>query len=283
MMTIKILLANGRVSMQRRIAVAFTRLPIRNGLLNLVSLLYTMYDLVYMLGRLMFVMFTCLTLETDVDEYLVPMGDYTSLKDVVRDAAANGTNIVSFKSSPGLLRAERSHDVNGERVQLPNTTFMEAYNCDTSPLPKHSMYNRARKQIYRSDYVLYRFVHYSLVTKALLRTHNETPRGEWKVWFDDPTERTPLEATEAVMVHTKVIAPHTTDNYQQKCRYEDPSKYCPVGYPWPTLTHSPPLDGPRMDANGMGYNCYVNHRVDEYWVPRLRSALAQYSSSRIAM
>jgi hypothetical protein len=224
-----------------------------------------------------------LSFETDVDEYLVPMGNYTSLKDVVRDAAANGINIVSFKSSPGLLRAERSQDVNGERVQLTNITFMEAYNCDISSIPKHSMYDRARKQIYRSDYVLYRFVHYSLVTKALIRTYNETPRGEWKAWYGDPMERTPLEATEAVMVHTKVIPPHTTNNYQQQCRYEDPSTDCKVGYPWPTQDQSPPLDSPKMDANGMGYNCYVNYRVEEYWVPRLRLALAQYSSSRIAM
>lgn len=40
----------------------------------------------------------------DTDEYLVPMGNYTSLKDVVSDAAEQGTNILTFRSTRGKLR-----------------------------------------------------------------------------------------------------------------------------------------------------------------------------------
>jgi hypothetical protein len=47
----------------------------------------------------------------DTDEYLVPMGNYTSLKDVVRDAQKKGTNILSFRSSRGRLRFDASRYV----------------------------------------------------------------------------------------------------------------------------------------------------------------------------
>ena len=44
----------------------------------------------------------------DTDEYLVPMGNYTSLRDVVRDATDQGTNILSFRSTRGKLRYDSS-------------------------------------------------------------------------------------------------------------------------------------------------------------------------------
>jgi hypothetical protein len=44
----------------------------------------------------------------DTDEYLVPMGNYTNLRDVVRDAADQGTNILSFRSTRGKLRYDSS-------------------------------------------------------------------------------------------------------------------------------------------------------------------------------
>ena len=40
--------------------------------------------------------------------YLVPMGNYTSLRDVVLDAELQGTNILSFRSTRGKLRMDRS-------------------------------------------------------------------------------------------------------------------------------------------------------------------------------
>lgn len=40
----------------------------------------------------------------DTDEYLVPMGNYTSLKQVVDDLEKNGTNILTFRSTRGKLR-----------------------------------------------------------------------------------------------------------------------------------------------------------------------------------
>jgi predicted membrane-bound mannosyltransferase len=221
----------------------------------------------------------------DVDEYFVPMGNYTSMKDVLRDAAAGGTNILSFRSSRGYLREDRSQDVDKKRIKRPNTTYLETYNCDVSSFPKPEKFDRARKQIYRSDYVLYRFVHYSLVTQPMIKTFNETPANQWNIRYNEPSpsERTTNEATEAVMVHTKVIDASETRNYLDRCRYGDQQQViCMVGYPWPeskaagSITHE-------HDARGMGYNCYINKRVEEYWAPRLRAALAQRQASSVAL
>jgi hypothetical protein len=44
----------------------------------------------------------------DTDEYLVPMGNYTSIKDVVLDAQKNNTNILSFRSTRAKLRYDAS-------------------------------------------------------------------------------------------------------------------------------------------------------------------------------
>ena len=49
----------------------------------------------------------------DTDEYFVPMGDYSSLKDVLKDAAKGGTKILSLRSSRGRLRPDKSIDING--------------------------------------------------------------------------------------------------------------------------------------------------------------------------
>ncbi|KAL3927910.1 MAG: hypothetical protein SGBAC_012882, partial [Bacillariaceae sp.] len=122
----------------------------------------------------------------DTDEYLVPMGNYTNLKDVVRDAAKGGTNILSFRSTRGKLRHDFTreseyHEKKRDGViktpildKADNVTFLEAYNCDSSPLPKPKYADRAKKQIYRTDYVLNHFVHYSTVTKPYMEHYRDT-------------------------------------------------------------------------------------------------------------
>lgn len=107
------------------------------------------------------------------------MGNYTSLKDVVNDAAKGGTNILSFRSSRAKLRHDFSKDEGRGRIMLDNATFLDAYNCDSSSLPKPSWADRARKQIYRADYVKYHFVHYSTVTEGILQTYNDSSTSPW--------------------------------------------------------------------------------------------------------
>jgi hypothetical protein len=202
------------------------------------------------------------------------MGNYTSLRDVLRDADDKGTNIFSLRSSRGKLRRDKSEQTGGGIEQSPSTTFLEAYNCDGAGSPKPTWADRARKQIYRADYVLYHYVHYSTVTRGYLKTYNETAVGEWKHRFGEsaPSERTANELTEAVMVHTKTIKRDMTNNYAKGCRFDNKKKWkgCWVAYPWPNSTAG---EKDAHDADGMEYNCFINENVDNYWVPRLRDAL----------
>lgn len=122
----------------------------------------------------------------DTDEYLIPMGKYTSLKDVVKDAQKGGTNILSFRSSRAKLRYDYSQDEGRGRAMLDNATFLDAYNCDSSSLPKPSWADRARKQIYRADYVKYHFVHYATV-RSILFVWNFLLSNESSLTFSFPS------------------------------------------------------------------------------------------------
>jgi hypothetical protein len=66
----------------------------------------------------------------DTDEYFVPMGNYTSLKDVLRDLGRQGTNILTLRSSRGHLRLDHSvvAGQNNDAVEKSkDSTFLEAY------------------------------------------------------------------------------------------------------------------------------------------------------------
>jgi hypothetical protein len=58
------------------------------------------------------------------------MGNYTNLKDVLRDLGQEGTNILSLRSSRGHLRLDHS-DVAGQNhdaiEKSKDSTFLEAY------------------------------------------------------------------------------------------------------------------------------------------------------------
>jgi hypothetical protein len=214
----------------------------------------------------------------DTDEYLVPMGNYTSLKDVLKDAETMGTNILSFRSSRGRLRTDKSEEVNNDaREKMPNATFLEAYNCDSAGSPKPSWGDRARKQVYRSDYVPYHFVHYSTVTKGLLETYEDVQEkgiSNWRRKYSErsPSERVTDEIDEAVMVHTKTLGADMTGGYKQRCRHDHQKKWqaCWVAYPYPDDANAK-----AYDEQGMEFNCQINKRVDQFWVPRLREAMAK--------
>ena len=74
------------------------------------------------------------------------MGDYTSLKDVLRDVKAD-TNVLSFRSSRGKLRRDKSVKDGDAFDKAASSTFLEAYNCDGAGTPKPSWADRARKQV----------------------------------------------------------------------------------------------------------------------------------------
>jgi hypothetical protein len=66
----------------------------------------------------------------DTDEYFVPMGNYTNLKDVLRDVGKQGTNILSLRSSRGRLRRDKGVIVgeNSDAYEKSSESlFLEAY------------------------------------------------------------------------------------------------------------------------------------------------------------
>ena len=220
----------------------------------------------------------------DTDEYLVPMGNYTNLKDVIRDAASKGTQVLTFRSSRGKLRKEacdlvdiEEDDGDGKKQgyqKREDATYLEAYNCDSGGIPKPSWAERARKQIYQSDYVLYHFVHYSTVTQSLIRTYKDVGEG-WEV--NDP-QRPPIqrvtdEINEAVMVHAKTTMLEQTANYETHCHKDFEKKWlgCWIAVPWPNNVEKKG-EGSYNDK-GLLYNCFVNEKVDNYYVPKLKEAM----------
>eukprot|EP00980_Cylindrotheca_fusiformis_P030007 scaffold24174_cov117-Cylindrotheca_fusiformis.AAC.8 len=227
----------------------------------------------------------------DTDEYLVPMGNYTNLKDVVRDAEQNGTNILTLRSTRGKLRhvfAKETEYVERTKFndtvvrgleKVPNVTFLEAYNCDSSPLPKSKIGDRAKKQIYRTDYVLNHFVHYSTVTKPFMEFYRDYAdrKARWPriVKESFPSERVTDELNEAVMVHTKRVTLRNSRDTEKRCHMAARtnrlwrSKGCYIGFPSPNGTAMYGHSG----EDGMEYNCFINKKVENYWVPLLNERL----------
>jgi hypothetical protein len=217
----------------------------------------------------------------DTDEYFVPMGNYSSLKEVLLDAGQKSVKIMSFRSSRGKLRLDASEEVNNGTAirKSSDSAFLQAYNCDGAGSPKPSWAERARKQIYRSDYVLHHFVHYSTVTKGMMVTYKEHQQRGLH-WYRRHREREPSEmytdeVHQAVMVHTKSVDEGMTNNYKKFCRYDYEKKWrgCHVAFPFPKNTDGN-LDKPH-NVDGMEYNCHINEKVEQFWLPRLRNALSK--------
>jgi hypothetical protein len=161
--------------------------------------------------------------------------------------------------------------VGSGRAMLENSTFLGAYNCDSSGTPKPRWADRAKKQLYRTDYVLYHHVHYSTVTQGYLETYNQTlaSNRKWKLHFSEgePSERVTDETNEAVMIHTKRTDEKLSHGYRQRCTFE--GRGCFVGFSWPNDTEVPGAH----DADHMEYNCFINRKVENYWLHRLRQAV----------
>jgi hypothetical protein len=212
----------------------------------------------------------------DTDEYLVPMGQHTSLRTVVEQATT--TNILSFRSSRGKLRyAATEPDEKQGRVKWSNSTYLQAYNCDGSEPPRPEWADRARKQLYRSDYVLYHFVHYAAVTQGYLSKFiPHEGRNTWGRYYTEPSpsERVTDELHEATMIHTKGLDIGQTWYLKNKCQIDSIRKWqgCFLGFPFPNNTK---LEGAHDETDGWEYNCFVNDKVENYWIPRLEEALVK--------
>ena len=158
----------------------------------------------------------------------------------------------------------------------PNTTFLQTYNCDLT-YPKPDWADRAKKQIYRPDYVLSHFVHYSTVTKPMtdpsassMRRYSET----------SPSERFIDERNEATMLHAKTMGDEATFDWHIKCKkgYSPPDRRdrfkCRVGFPYPRGTIYSENMPKQFTQDNYVQNCFALDAITDYWGPKLEQALS---------
>ena len=125
-----------------------------------------------------------------------------------------------FCRDPNLTRmtgAKNCARGKGDCFQLmipKNYTMLQAYNCDRQKPGAKKEKMPAEKQIYRPEYVLHHFIHYSTVT-ALSDLNREDIEKLGRKWnprnpFPDPLSRFGNEKSEALMLHTKAVAHQDT-------------------------------------------------------------------------
>lgn len=155
------------------------------------------------------------------------------------------------------------------------------YNCDFEKPPKPSWADRAKKQLYRSDYVFAHYVHYATVTAGLLRTKEEAKKmnEDWYMHFRESraTDKFTDEIKQAVMLHTKTTVPEYTTEWKTRCKagYKPAhGQNCRVGFPWPQNNERSPE---KATIDGYGYNCFTNEKLNDFWIPKLHDAIAKRS------
>lgn len=229
----------------------------------------------------------------DTDEYLVPMGDYNSMREVVDDATKDGTQILTFRSTRAIpihTYMEPFHDHKDCGTETdptclsvkPGHLFSEVYNCEFVQPPKPSWSERAKKQLYRSDYVLAHYVHYATVTQGLVETLEEAKKSNhpWAMHFRESREadRITDESHQAIMMHTKTTVPEYTTEWKKRCElgFKPPhGQDCRVGFPWPSNNDR---GSDRAIPSGQGYNCFTNEKMSTHWLPKLRDAMEKRKS-----
>lgn len=224
----------------------------------------------------------------DIDEYLVPMGDYTTVPQLLDTLDSQGKKIISFAS----WRAWPRRDLIVPPVPIhdnasicadprpcfhctvpPNRTILQTYNCDRFQGQKQKSMP-AEKQLYRPEYVLQHFVHYSTVTVLSMYNKEETLAAGlvWKNHISvDPLSRFSDETKEGTMLHTKAMATQDTAGWLDTCTGKSTWGLCRIGNPWPPP--DPKIPNATKDELGWLYNCYVNHKIDDYYVPKLEKSL----------
>jgi len=155
----------------------------------------------------------------DVDEYLIPTGkQWKNLRHWLEHVTDHeeSTKILSFFQTRALPNIDLmiSCDKNfiAKNVNVLNSTclmkdpqisFMNTYNCEPTTHPKPQSWAwRAKKQIYRPDFVLNHFVHYSIVTRQILDRPRET---SLRFYERAPFERRVNELTEVGPFHVSTL------------------------------------------------------------------------------
>lgn len=225
----------------------------------------------------------------DIDEYLVPMGNTTSLIPIIDNLDRSGKTVISFhsyRSWPRRKLIEEPVPILANRggcrgrtcfeLRVPTeSTILQTYNCDRQlGLPKHHKKEMpAEKQLYRADYVLLHMVHYSTITKLSAMNKEETIKAgrHWARRIrQDPLSRFADEETEATMLHAKAMATQDTSGWLEACKKYSRYSLCRIGTPYPPGAYEANLTN---DQEGWLYNCWVNKKIEETWVPQLAKAM----------
>jgi hypothetical protein len=220
----------------------------------------------------------------DTDEYLIPQGNWSNLQEWLKESVKSGkigknTHILSFFQTRALPNVQymepyMDDDKCGATIDESSSkcltkrseaTFLQAYDCESTPLPKPDFGWRAKKQIYRPSFVLNHFVHYSTVTA---RIHDAPDEASPPFLQRKPWERRVGEVDEAFMLHTKTTSPPATLNWRDHCQDPNKPKQCPVGIVWP-------LGGakPTVTRDGLARNCYQHERIQKKLASKLQTIL----------
>lgn len=170
-----------------------------------------------------------------------------------------------------------------------NETFLKVYNCDSVKLPRPERFSRAMKQIYRPDYVLSHYVHYSTVTEYSARYYDpKRPITDFQRKFDPDKELFLDELNEGTLIHARSVVPRDTVFRSTICQVNYPRMTCFLGYECPQSVEwiddkgrekgakTKKFLNPHQDPEGNFCSCWVNHYVDKVWVPKLEKELATH-------
>jgi len=218
----------------------------------------------------------------DTDEYPVPMGSYDSLRHLLDDMDKEDTRIISFASKrakPRLRYLNPSRTESCDSCLDPSppksTTFLEVYNCNFERPPRKNLMP-AEKQIYKTDYVLLHFVHYSAITIISAMTEAESIKADFSKYkyrrmYTDAHTRYVNENTEAIMIHAKSITVHETKRWRRQLKNEVVPN-CMIGIEYPAdkgLMDGKVLALVRKDH--LYANCFPVEKIDNYWIPRFKN------------
>ncbi len=236
----------------------------------------------------------------DADEYLIPTGQWKNVSDWLAHVTANekDTKILSFFQTRALPNVDTMVPYDGASIRAckknmdisssclmknRSKTYMETYNCEPTTHPKPQSWAwRAKKQIYRPDFVLNHFVHYSVATRQIIdRPELDSLRFNER----QPFERRVNELEEGYLLHSKSTLPEMTANWHSKCPLKAASgsiKDCKVGIPSSdVLGLDITSDESRFVESDVSAkyesNCYPHIRVGRL-VPSLEEAIKRLTS-----
>jgi len=220
----------------------------------------------------------------DTDEYLVPVGNVTSIKELVlkleKEEDLKIINFYSARSKPKFELLDFLPD--GSTMPKNSTTFLETYSCERE-LPPKTFWMPAEKQLYKPDYVKHHFIHYPTASVQSLMSRQEFRKAglQWRPRHNEANygnARFVNELTEATMIHGKAVTIQETgieNRWSRRCK-----SGCHFGFPWPqnmidTLEKSA-FSKEEHDENGNRYNCFPN-KFASRWAEKIREEIDKLS------